>query len=62
MSWRNDKPTHKQLSYIKELEEYFGKPFTGSTKGEASDYINEIHKKHISEVDYYNWDNEAVNG
>ena len=31
MNWRNDKPTYKQLNYIKELEDYFGVKFTGTT-------------------------------
>ena len=62
MNWRNDKPTYTQLNYIKELEDCFGVKFTGTTKGEASDFINEVKEKHESEVDYYNWENESRNG
>lgn len=39
-NWRDDKPTYKQLNYIKELEDEYGCSFTGTTKGEASDFIN----------------------
>ena len=40
MSWRNDRPTYKQLNFIKELEDEYGEKFTGTTKGEAADYIS----------------------
>ena len=42
--WRNDLATEKQLAYIREMQEFSDFPlprFTGSTKGEASDYIDE---------------------
>lgn len=41
-NWRNDPATEKQLTYIQEMQEFsvFSIPrFTGTTKGEASDYI-----------------------
>ena len=41
--WRNDPVTEKQLAYIQEMQEFSDFPiprFTGSTKGEASDYID----------------------
>lgn len=42
-NWRNDKVTEKQLEYILEMREHseYSLPeFTGTTKGEAADYIN----------------------
>ena len=56
MNWRNDKATYKQLNYIKELEDYYGVKFTGTTKGEASDYIAKVHKD--NGLDNCNWENE----
>lgn len=44
MSWRDDKPTYKQLNFIKELEDEYGEAFTGTTKGEAADYISKWKK------------------
>ena len=47
MSWRDDKPTEKQLAYIIELHEFSEYPlpvFTGKTKGEACDYIGRYSK------------------
>lgn len=44
MSWRDDKPTYKQLNFIKELEDEYGEEFTGTTKGEAADYISKWKK------------------
>lgn len=41
--WRSDPATEKQLAYIQEMQEFSDYPlprFTGSTKGEASDYID----------------------
>ena len=43
MSWRDEPPTTKQLKYIAdmcEMSEYPLPLFTGTTKGEASDYIS----------------------
>ena len=40
MSWINDKPTCRQLKLIKDIEAEFGEQFTGTTKGEAADYID----------------------
>lgn len=38
MSWKNDRPTCRQLKLIKDIEAEFGEQFTGTTKGEAADY------------------------
>ena len=61
MNWRNDKPTCKQLNLIKKLEDEFGEKFTGTTKGEASDYINKwtkvIEKESVDR--FINWDAES---
>lgn len=41
--WRNDPATEKQMAYIREMQEFSNLPvpsFTGTTKGEASDYID----------------------
>ena len=62
MSWRNDKPTYKQLNHIKFLEDDYGVKFTGTTKGEASDFIDKCHKEYQIELRNYNWDNECRNG
>ena len=46
-NWRNDKPTAKQLECIRDMQDYSEYPlpvFNGTTKGEASDYINEYGK------------------
>ena len=51
MSWRNDRPTYKQLNFIKELEDEYGEEFTGTTKGEAADYISK-RKKYDDERRY----------
>ena len=45
--WRTDPATKKQLAYIQEMQEFSDFPipqFTGSTKGEASDYIDRWSK------------------
>lgn len=45
--WRNEKATEKQLAYISEMQEFSPYPlpaFTGSTKGEAADYIDKWRK------------------
>lgn len=44
MSWKDDKPTYKQLNYIKFLEDDYGVKFNGNTKGEASDFIDKCYK------------------
>ena len=44
MSWKDDKPTYKQLNYIKFLEDDYGVKFNGTTKGEASDFIDKCYK------------------
>lgn len=41
--WRSDPATERQLAYIQDMQEFSDFPlsrFTGSTKGEASDYID----------------------
>lgn len=41
--WRNEPATERQLGYIAEMNEfslYPLPPFDGTTKGEASDYID----------------------
>lgn len=46
--WRNDPATEKQLAYIHEMHEFSNFPiprFTGSTKGEASDYMAALAMK-----------------
>lgn len=63
MSWKDDKPTYKQLNLIKDLEDEFGEKFVGTTKGEASAYIDKWLKVAKEDVDRnYNWDNECRNG
>lgn len=45
--WRNDKITEKQKQCIDDMMEFSNYPipkFTGTTKGEASDYINKYGK------------------
>ena len=45
--WRKDEITEKQKSYIAEMQEFSEYPlpaFTGTTKGEAADYINKYTK------------------
>ena len=45
--WRSTPATEKQLAYIQEMKEFSDFPipqFTGSTKGEASDYIDRWSK------------------
>ena len=60
MNWRNDKPTCKQLNLIKKLEDEFGEKFTGTTKGEASDYIDKWMKvvEEESVERFVDWDAE----
>ena len=41
-----EKPTKKQLNFIKVIEEEWGQnPFTGATKKEATQYISEAVKE-----------------
>ena len=60
-NWKTDKPTYKQLNFIKELEDEFGEKFTGTTKGEASNYIDKwikiIEKESVDR--FINWDTES---
>ena len=45
--WRNDPVTEKQLAYIQEMHDFSDFPipvFTGTTKGEASDFIDRWSK------------------
>lgn len=35
------KPTQKQLDFIADIQEFVEKPFTGTTKEEATKYISE---------------------
>ena len=63
-NWRNDKITEKQMKYIIEMNEFSDFPlpkFLGTTKGEASDYINKYqqlaHERFDSNENMYgNWD------
>ena len=53
--WRNDIATKKQLAYIEEMQEFSDFPiprFTGSTKGEASDYIDRWSKTAHESFDF----------
>lgn len=47
MTWRDDPITDKQKTLIDDMMEYSDYPlpqFTGTTKGEASDYIDKYGK------------------
>ena len=37
--WKSDKASRKQMEYIHAIENELGVSFTGTTKGEASDFI-----------------------
>ena len=53
MGWRNERPTYKQLNFIKELEDEHGVAFTGTTKGEAADFIKKyIHAGKFADEKY----------
>lgn len=58
MSWRDDPVTDKQLEMIRNMDDFSEwplPPFTGTTKGEASDYIDKwIGKAHETILDC--WD------
>lgn len=46
-NWRDEPATEKQIAYIQEMHEFSEFPipyFSGTTKGEASDYINRWSK------------------
>lgn len=46
-NWKNDPCTAKQLAYIQEMQEFSPFPlpaFKGTTKGEASEYIDKHSK------------------
>jgi len=60
MSWKNDRPTCRQLKLIKDIEAEFGEQFTGTTKGEAADYIDKWLKTAKQDIDRsINWDAES---
>ena len=61
MSWRNDAPTEKQLNYIKIMEEEIGEKFTGSTKGDACDFISK-HMKSYKESLEEMWEWATMHG
>lgn len=53
--WRGDPATEKQLAYIQEMQEFSDFPiphFTGTTKGEASDYIDRWSKQAHEAFDF----------
>lgn len=59
-NWKTDKPTYKQLNFIKELEDEFGEEFIGTTKGEAYEYINKWVKILNQDINRtFNWDAES---
>ena len=63
MNWRSDKPTYKQLNLIKDIEDEFGERFNGTTKGEATDYIDKWLKVARQDIDRsVNWDAESLFG
>ena len=46
--WKNEPVTEKQLTYIQEMQEFSEFPlpaFTGTTKGEAAEYIDKYSKE-----------------
>ena len=54
MNWREKEPTQKQIEYIQSMMEFSGYPiprFTGTTRGEASDYIDKYEKIAHENVD-----------
>ena len=53
--WRSDPATERQLAYIQEMQEFSDFPiprFTGSTKGEASDYIDRWSRRAYEAFDF----------
>lgn len=60
MNQISNKPTKRQLSLIQDIEAEFGEKFTGTTKKEASDYIDkwlEYARQDINRS--INWDAES---
>lgn len=56
------KPTDKQISFIRVIEEQLPVRFVGLTKQEAFDFISK-HKPSLRYTsDNYNWENESQNG
>ena len=62
-SWRDSPITEKQVEYIKQMQldaEMNGAiplpPFRGSTRGEASDYIDANKGRQYEAFDYYSHD------
>ena len=59
MNWRNLPPTQKQLDYIAELREMSElplPPYKGSTRGEASDWIDaNISRAHHTALNWYEY-------
>lgn len=52
-----EKPTEKQMNFIKSVEEEWGEnPFTGTTKKEATQYISQS----IKEKERYDFEDEAM--
>lgn len=52
-----EKPTEKQLDFIKIIEEEWKQfPFTGTTKKEARQYISQA----VKEKERYDFENEAM--
>ena len=62
MKSQDNTPTYKQLNLIKELEAEFGEKFTGTTKKDASVYIDKWLTIARNDVENYNWYNESING
>jgi len=47
MNWREQEPTQKQIECIADMQEFLEYPiplFTGTTRGEAADYIDKWGK------------------
>lgn len=52
-----EKPTEKQLNFIKVIEEEWKQnPFTGTSKKEASEYISQA----VKEKERYDFENEVM--
>ena len=45
------KPTEKQIDFIKDIQEWTGKQFTGTTKEEASKFIDENIEEYRLEME-----------
>ena len=58
-NWKNEKPTVKQLEYIQFIENQYGIKFTGTTKGEASNFIDKAYKQFRLDLENINWDVES---